>query len=538
MAINLTYKIVINNTEHTVAPLLKVVFKGNRDGMNYKRELKNGVTFLGSDYSLIVGAFSDCSKIIFKIIKNGILYYQGYFKRTDCKTDEDLCVLRANIKTDDVLDKFKTEGDIEHSPYQVPSQVSSAYFGTLETIEMIFEETHSSTNNNVAPVITPAGSPSEWCPNPLRFQINEYTDQEDAGGQSVTVYKYQHITTWGRVVGIGTPTEPPLYGGGWTHLEGNNWFRCVGVQAISCKNGRSLKSVIEYLLAQIPNVSISLKSHFFGWNVLGDTPLSISIASNIAYEFAALWLKHLVLHQKSDVKRPFDSGVSQSQTWKMKLSDLLNDLKKLFGIDWIIEGTILRVEHISYFSKPIGINAVGASFRKKFQYNLEDAVIRETFKYVDDTASVAFTAKDIEYDCVTEKRIEEHKLSMLHTDIMFIQNPDNAEKIRDEGFVLVATEQFGGNSYILDNNMPLSYPILHENLFRHGRKFPTGKINNVATTFLSSQKTKQQEALHLCVPHNTNFDPYALVQTEVGQGEVDNYEYDVLIEILRLELKY
>ena len=136
----ITYKVIINSVEHAVTPLLKLTLKGQKEGVNYSRELANSVTFIGADYALINAAFSDCSKIVFKIIKDGSLYYQGYFKRTDCKTDEDMCVMRVTVKTDDCNDTFKKDYDKEISPYHgITVKPSKAYFGDLETIDIVVQ---------------------------------------------------------------------------------------------------------------------------------------------------------------------------------------------------------------------------------------------------------------------------------------------------------------------------------------------------------------------------------------------------------------
>jgi hypothetical protein len=527
----LEYKIIINSTEYTVTPLLKVTFKGQKSGMNYSRELANAVTFIKSDYSLIVSAFSDCSKIGFQILKDASVYYSGYFKRTDCKIDEDLCLVKVTMKTDNCLDGFQKSIEKEYSPYgSVTAQNSKAYLGDLETVDMVFES-KTFDSSDQAPVLQPPSDPANWCATPLRYsQSVSISAQEQE-------YTFSHVTTWARVKAQGTSTTPPAYGSGWTYISGNNWFRCVAFQIVSLKNGRTLKGVIEFLLSQFTDCSLTLKSYFFGWNVSGDTPLSSTIANNIAYQFADDYLKELVLHQKSDVKRPYDSRSSQNQAWKIKLKELLGDLKLLLNVEWVIESSILRVEHISYFEKQVGITANGA-FRKKFSYEVEDITAREAYKYADDSSSAAFAAKDIEYDCITENKADEYKLTLLHTDIAHVQNPENDKRIRDEGFVLVATETAISEHFIINGNLPLSYPVLHENLFRHGRKFPTGKINNAATTFLSSQKTKKQESIRICRSHASPINPNSLIETDSGEGEIISYEYDLINQSLKLDLKY
>jgi hypothetical protein len=340
---------------------------------------------------------------------------------------------------------------------------------------------------------------------------------------------------WHREVGTNTPTQPPTYSGPWQPLSGSSWWRCPDQGAVDLgtfKYGRTLQSVITYMAGLI-GCGLSVRSHFFGIDATHPPP-----PANAAYAFALEYLQNVTLHQKSDVKRP-DGDKSFSKVWTMKLKDLLDDLREMFNVYFVVTGAqgarVMTLEHFSYWETLHGLDLSGRKIKRAYRQDDDGSPQKESFKWSDDVVlGFEHAGYPIEYECGNGEK--EHKVKLFTCDVAQVKASVNAENVSDRNFVLMANRLIGGQRLIYPNNEPLGWLQLHEHLHRHNRYFGTGKMNNSATTFDDPRKTRRLQ--QFTVPHccDENFDPTKLVITPLGDGQVQRGARNTIGNTITLDL--
>lgn len=324
---------------------------------------------------------------------------------------------------------------------------------------------------------------------------------------------HRYRTCFHRILGVGVgAVTPPTYGIGWTFVSGNNWFRCPTADELSFGlflNGRLFNSVLTYLIGQ-SGCGLTVRSYFFNINATHDDP-----PVNSQYAYAVANLQHMTVHQKSDVKRPFDPAPAQSKVWKMTAKKLLDDLRTMFDVYWKIVGTDLIIEHISYFTTVGGLDVSDQDLVLEYGKVDTGAPKREEFYWVDRAAFfAAFLGRPIEYNC-GNKGVE-HQVNLFSTDIRWMRTTENPEEIADSNFALIANTYTDFRHYIIDFNTPLGWEALHQNLHRDYRYFLEGKMNGVATTFNTARKTRALEPFNITLCCDDVFSPENEIETSIG----------------------
>jgi hypothetical protein len=275
-------------------------------------------------------------------------------------------------------------------------------------------------------------------------------------------------------------------------------------------------------------VEIGLKSHFFQWN-------EQAITINTAYEWANLNLANLMLVQASDAKRPDSSGYAHGDTWKINLEKLLKDLAILLNIECRIEkmgaNHYLRVEHCSYFSGAF-ITVTSTAFQRKIKSKKINVTLLEKFQYGEGVYGTAFKPAIIEnagYQLTGEKV---SKMELLSCDIAAFQNPVNAEKVNENGFLILATRNIGGSLKLLNENTPLSFANTVPALHTWKRLAKYGKINDVVTQFT---KVHTESTTDITVKNKIDFAVGQVAQTDYGNFEIEGVEVDIVKRISRLK---
>lgn len=297
------------------------------------------------------------------------------------------------------------------------------------------------------------------------------------------------------------------------------------------KQGKLFSSVLNYLIGEL-GCGLTVKSDFYNINPDATNP------DNLAYTYSEQNFHHMTLHQKSDVKRPDATNPATANAYGIRTEDLLNDLKKLHNVDWRIQdnGTTFRIEHLSYFEASTGQDLSSVNIKEEYEFDKENSQRVEQFKFMDELASDYFRGSNIEYNC--GEGVKDIKLSIISTDVVTIQNTASDQAISDKGFVLISNELQDGSYVIIDENKPQSWTDLHENLFRHGRAYPTGKINGVDMSFISSVYRKKAVPFthELCC--DDAFSEDDLITTELGDGQIITAEYDLKRNKMTYELAY
>lgn len=501
-------------------------FKIERDRVYHQHDMKGELVLTGADFNLINDLTDDCERIAVTVetyCAGAWVEYEwaGYFTKFDCKFDFGRCTVSAKVKTDDKYNCLALEWNEEINMYGGTGAtiVTRAFAGTYEAGKGCCQ--YCNPTFTLAP-----------CND---FSVTAYCEEYTTATQPTSGYcagQYLIQTCYHRVVGVGTPTTPPPYGSGWTYISGNNWWRCPSFSEISLgvlSHGRRFDAVLEYLVAQT-GCGLTVRSHFFGISATHASP-----PSNDAYDYATDNYQNLTVHQKSDVKRPDATNASLSFIWKMKLKDLLADLQTMFNVWWKIDGSDLILEHISYFSQSAGANYTTRTMPLVWEYDAEIPK-KEKFVWSDIECSTIFEGDPIIYDCGNGD--VERKVSLFSTDVAFIRDEANQDKISDENFVLVSNKLDGSDYWINESNESLGWQNLHDKLHRHYRPFPTGTMNGEAATFLSTQKIQKQPSFTVGLCCDDTFDPTKYITTQLGNGSVREATRNLLKDRLELNLNY
>ena len=278
---------------------------------------------------------------------------------------------------------------------------------------------------------------------------------------------------------------------------------------------RWLIDVIEYLAQQIvPAVTVTSNILTTVYNYVTDVTNKYDL---------------LTIAQKSDIKRPTSSN--PANIGMMSWNGLL-DILKMMNLYYRYDGTTLRIEHISYWTAEAGLDLRTqkiAEKSNKYSYLKTDMPKFEKFSAME-ASDDNFVTGVIEYinSCVnkdTSPQTVEYA-NTITTDIEYIQDcmadPDLVSNISDEGWVIFANYESGGNYYVyfglgytgtsLKFNIPMSWSVLLRTFFLHDRPFSSGYINFYPVDFLSVRKTKPQ-SIKAVVCYEDDYDPNDYITT-------------------------
>lgn len=531
------------------------------DGAIYYRfGPKDEFIFKGADWVLLEPyLFNTCYEVVLEVERycSGVytLYWSGSFIMKANEVDLDRCLLSVTAKPDDAYKCFEEAAKDEVNVYTSgPVTTVAAYGGTIEEEVCTTIDTHGDTATLVAMLTTPDDSclanPAEWGlkSNLVYLDGNLYTDYfppEDLSAEGDWIL--EQVTTWQREVlttdcTLGVPTPPP-FGSGWAVLSedcagtGTAVFWRVpptsnGAALGDYTRGRDFKEVI-IAMVDAMGCGLSVKSDFFGLNTVGDAP------TNSAYTYASTYLQYLTFHQKSDIKRKNAFSGSSSEAWVLKPADFFKDLELIFNVFPVIIDDTLILEHYSFYTSDVGLDASGAKMVKKLSYSGNEDVRTEMFYWAEENSSSEFKANPIEYNCGEKE--EERRVLLFSTDLAYTEDPNNADKITDSGFMLIANAMYESNLIIIDANDPLKWTNLQPELHTYARPFRAGKINGVYQDFISWWPYIRQEPFKINLCCGDTFNPEELVLTGVGglgPGTVERATYNILTDRLQLEIIY
>lgn len=274
---------------------------------------------------------------------------------------------------------------------------------------------------------------------------------------------------------------------------------------------------IQFVLDQI-TTGLTVHSEFFT-----DAVNQVTLATN--------HVNYLTIAQKSDIIRP--ASTDRAGVFEISWNELMNILWVMFQVKWNIIGTVVTVEHISWFTGANGADLrtqLSAVATNKYVYLKESMPKYETFKFME-AYNTDFVGQPIWYDsdCVDQNKdtnILEKPINVT-TDLEYIMN--TPDEISDDGFVILANYLDGGTYYVRISdgayahdillNMDLSWANLHNCFYRHNRVLIEGYMNAAPKFFWTAQKTIQQECN---IIQCTAFDPTLTLQTELGEIYLHN----------------
>lgn len=268
-------------------------------------------------------------------------------------------------------------------------------------------------------------------------------------------------------------------------------------------------------------------------------------------------VNNLTLFQKSDVKRPNATNATKAkQTWEKMVVALV----KMFNVEWRIVGTVVRFEHVSYFTKNLGLDLTQPRYaafmvgKRKYSYENNTIPAREEFKFMEAEPGGDFAGVPIIYSggCVSKgsrQQVETHAVENITTDLEFVMsNPESdSPLVEDDGFVMIAARWNGTEFETITEasiigraslNNPLAWAQLHRDYHRYNRALSSGNMNNAPTTFFSVKPTKKGEKITVPFCCTDTFNPDDKVKTGLGVGIVDKAGFSFKDQTLELEILY
>lgn len=472
-------------------------------------------------------------------------YWTGFFQLFGNFVNYDKCFVVADIEPLDGYECLNAALKNLYSTF-VSGTITTAYgtAGTIEKKTCFGAEFWREDSGDPPPdIVLPdpktdcLSSPSEWCLASNNVVITAQYD-DPLHGQTM---EYDQTTVWARETAVtdcvlGAP-EAPLFGSGWAVLVddcvGSNtatWWRCTEATVLAgdYTHTRLFGQWIQTAITAT-GCGLTIKSDFFNINTEGDAPV------NSYYTYAANFLHDLLVAQKSDVKRKTGTNSATGESWKVKVGEILQDLKLLFNAEYVVEGSQLIIEHGTFFAGNVVEDFTSKSMYLEVDYSGNEDIKTELFLYVDELASEDFLAQPITYDC--GKEVKTNRCSLFSCDLLYIEDEAHSNNIADVGFVLIATTIQNAKNVIIDNNDPLKWENLLENLHKTGRLYRSGELNGAQQTFESWKPYMKQKPFKYDICCNT-FAPKTLKATFFGDGTVDNAKQNINTGRVELTLKY
>ncbi len=242
--------------------------------------------------------------------------------------------------------------------------------------------------------------------------------------------------------------------------------------------------------------------------------------------------QHLTIAQKSDIKRP--DATNPATIAMLSFNQLMEILRQMYNVFWVYDGSVFRIEHISYWDNAAGIDLrtqALAQRQNKYVYLKEDMPISERFSF-SEASDTNFTTHTITYNSVCASGNKTEVAVNVTTDLQYIIDSvggvdgRTSSEIKDEGWVILANELQDGNYYVYRGlayensnsvwNYPNSWSYLLRAFFRHDRILKEGYINSALVSFISIKKNRQQE-IAAVVCHEDGYDPNDYITTELGE---------------------
>lgn len=532
-------------------------FKYTRDGVYYDFQFEEDLLFnAAEDYDTLIGLEnSPCEEITLSVHKQGedgdfTEFWSGSFTMFDAKHDATGCTFKLKAERQTLYDCVNDTTAAEVNTFTGAEVISYASAGLYEhkTCTAFFDEGDGDTEPTLPAFGCLPFPVANWC-----VYFDEVVEDTYMTYDPVDGYPDGERRTWDQTSKFhreivdstcedGQPVEPS-YGGSWQLVEsdcGSNyskWYRCPSVAenlAGDYPNGRTLEQFLTNAFSGL-GCAFSLKSDFFNINPENDSP------DNSYYRYAEDYLHHLIVHQKSDVKRKDAANASTEESWDLKVKELIADLYTIFRVVLDVQDSTVILEHESFFSYVDGLDLTARKINIQYDSSGNENIGKVLYYWPDDDGERSvFKFSPVFYDCgddETEKRI-----NLFSTDLLYIEDEDNGDAVNDKGFVLVSTALFNGKNVILDNNDPLKGSNLHANLHSFSGFFPTGRINGVSLEFEEVKPYRKLDQFSIVLDESETFDPSDRVLLNIKgatqRAEVTEAVLDVGTSKLTLDLKF
>lgn len=267
-------------------------------------------------------------------------------------------------------------------------------------------------------------------------------------------------------------------------------------------------------------------------------------------------LSNLMIMQKSDAM--FVDGIETSNPATLGVitfKQLMQQLWAMFQVTWLIQDSVLYIEHIRFFKENFSYDAIQTvgldltveypeALKGTFSYSYDNKVaLREKFSFAE-AWNWDFVGTDINYvDYISDGETEDYLATLITTDI----DPTYLDNASKEGFVLFHCDSdnrvistIGQLTQISLPNAHLGWANLHNAYWRHNRQLPIGNMNNEAIGFSAPQR-KRKKQIPIRFPYCVDeFEPLINmpVRTTMGDGEIMSAEYEIRTGHVTIELAY
>lgn len=505
----------------------------------------------------------------YKIKEDGVDWYDGYFNIYNVSFEPSRKI--AKIKTEafdnynDVLAKFDTEINIlDNTTYEVHVPVKMVIVANIHydddsyTADNIYDSwvtgtTPSGADQYLYLLINFAIYVSEGIDPGSNWTYNSQVNNPDGSKSDVYYNAFSMSTIFDGTEGIEYLTGISSIPAGKSLLiypSRRDLSKAIVINTdfypgflwSSITKTRyyvKLKDVMTSFMTAI-SFSGSYKSSFFDNDDYDSNKGGNPGTKNYYSQISPNPLNDLIICGESDMNKPF--ATQQDTEVLCTLDKMMTVLKNMFNVDWYIDvDGNFRVEHISYFTKEATYDLRTdyiKYFRTKtnYQYDTSDQCNQEKWSFYkggnNDFDEVIIDYNQIPLVQGQDKKVIETQIEAT-TDLILAQNYDYSFDSNGLFFLAVISassgfdiaEEIGLKTGLMMRNGHLSTYNLVEHYHNFNRPFLSGEIDGNTINFVTMKKIAKGEQLEIKSFAGQIIDPYKLIRTESGYGEVDKIQY-------------
>lgn len=358
---------------------------------------------------------------------------------------------------------------------------------------------------------------------------------------------YNNLQTWARFPSLVNCTHENEYDD-QTKVETIR-TKCesmISRESTVLRNGQTLENVLKRLITS--PCGFTIKSNFFQIN-----PTEISDINYVTEQPSTT--NHVIIFQKSDVKRPLD--INSATKGETNFDDFMEMLYFLFNVVYRLENGVLEIEHVSFFNKDKGFDLTEQKYNDyttevlKYSYKNDEIPASENWKMKEGSPG-GFSEQLITYpsNCVVDRTItKDYLLDEFMTDVNYCFNNPSSDSsvVEDKGFVVVSARFADGRYYINGQqadsavratNGVFSMADLVRKFHFYERPLLNGQMSGQFVEFKSTKPIKKGEPLSIPLCCGMEFNPNNYIVTKLGNGIVENARFDFDSQMLDLELLY
>lgn len=483
-------------------------FKDSADRDNpllYSKELISDLVLTGEDFDWLRAIDQDGCDTVEIVLERGGYSFDASIDIKQLRFEDARCKVSLSLSHEDPHECLSNRAgdDVDALRTINPDRHDIKFIaGEIETVSLTTDEGNLPDYppvNGIEPALPPPDS-NGWVLTSWRL-IGIGID-----GENPTLF-----VTYSREV-ITVAGSPP--GDGWINIGGDNYVREIPVinPVINVTNTSVTYETSTINEDEVIDNTFLLRD-IISWFVqdcglsewtsvfLGQNAPAVAdplVYDPIVYDRAYALFHHVLLAQKSDVKRANDAqNATRAPISWGDITELLKFWNCQIGYNQI--NGHLVIEHVSYFDRSDGYDFTVGEYanqlagKEYYEGKGSELASKATFAWMDETTE-AFDGVPITYACGNVSGVDEYVTKRFSTNVAFMLEDNPA--VSDSGFAVIAAGRYEGD-YIMINvqnrlfpsqvliNGAMATPNLHYYFFRHNANYPIGKINETSTVFFS-----------------------------------------------------